>query len=272
MAMTKQLISPKELKKILNNNNLKILDSRWFLNESQKGLKDFKKSHIPNAIFFDIEKNSNQQIELPHMIPKKNQFEKYLNKNGIYSKNLIVIYDQSGFFSSARVWFMLRYFGFKNVKILEQGFQGWLNKNYPVTKLIKQHEKKKNKIIEKKELIKDKEFISKNLRKDNLLIIDARSEKRFLGLEKEKRPNLYSGNIPGSINIPYTSLSKNGKFLKKNNLMKIFKKSMNLDKKKNIVCTCGSGITACNIILALDILGFNNYNLYDGSWAEWGKK
>ena len=110
------------------------------------------------------------------------------------------------------------------------------------------------------------------MRKDNLLIIDARSEKRFLGLEKEKRPNLYSGNIPGSINIPYTSLSKNGKFLKKNNLLKIFKKSMNLDKKKNIVCTCGSGITACNIILALDILGFNNYNLYDGSWAEWGKK
>ena len=83
-----------------------------------------------------------------------------------------------------------------------------------------------------------------------------------MGLEKEKRPNLYSGNIPGSINIPYTSLSKNGKFLKKNNLKKIFRKSMNLDKKKNIVCTCGSGITACNIILALDILGFNNYNLY----------
>ena len=84
------------------------------------------------------------------MIPKKNQFEKYLNKNGIDSKNLIVIYDQSGFFSSARVWFMFRYFGFKNVKIVEQGFQGWLNQNYPVTKLIKQPEKKKTKLLKKK--------------------------------------------------------------------------------------------------------------------------
>ena len=272
MVMINPLISSIKLKKIMDDNNLKILDSRWFLDDNQKGLKDFKKSHIPNAIFFDIDKNSNKLIKIPHMIPKKSQFEKYLNENGISSKNLIVIYDQCGFFSSARVWFMLKYFGFENVKILEQGFQGWLKNNFPVTNVVKHPLKKKNNIVEKKALVKNKEFISKNLLNDNLLILDARSKERFLGIEREKRPNLNSGNIPGSINIPYTSLSKNGKFLKKHNLRKIFKKIMNFDKKKNIICTCGSGITACNIILALDILGFKNYNLYDGSWAEWGRK
>ena len=271
MAMTKQLISPKELKKILNNNNLKILDSRWFLNESQKGLKDFKKSHIPNAIFFDIDKNSNKKKKLPHMFPGKLQFENFLNKNGITQNSLIIIYDQEGFFSSSRVWFMLKYFGFDNTKILEKGFKGWLKNGYPTSNLVKKVTRVKNKISENKELIKDKKFISKNLKNNDLLILDARSKNRFLGKEKETRPNLYSGNIPGSINVPYTSLSKNGEFLNYEDLKKIFNKKM-LSKKKNIICTCGSGITACNIILALEILGFKNYKLYDGSWAEWGKK
>ena len=130
------------------------------------------------------------------------------------SKNLIVIYDQCGFFSSARVWFMLRYFGFENVKILEQGFQGWLKNNFPVTNVVKHPFKKKNNIVEKKALVKNKEFISKNLLNDNLLILDARSKNDSWDLKK-KKTKLIFWKYSGSINIPYTSLSKNGKFLKK---------------------------------------------------------
>ena len=104
-----------------------------------------------------------------------------------------------------------------------------------------------------------------------MIVIDARSNKRFLGIEKEPRKNLKSGNIPGSINIPYSTLSKNGMFLNYKDLAKVFSNLNNL-KQQEIICTCGSGITACNLIFALDILGYNNVKLYDGSWAEWGKK
>ena len=197
-------------------------------------------------------------------------FEKFVNNNGI-SKNQIVIYDQVGFFCSSRVWFMFKYFGYENTKILEEGL-GWVKREYETSKLIKKLKKKiKIKISEKKKLIITKKSIIKNLKNNSLTILDARSKERFLGLIKEPRGNIKSGNIPGSINIPYTELSKNGKFLKKNELKKIFNKNKNFSSKK-VVCTCGSGITACNIILALEILGFKNFTLYDGSWSEWGKK
>ena len=269
--MKKNIISARDLKKILNKKDLTVLDSRWFLKEPLRGGKEFKKSHIPNAIFFDIEKNSDQNNKLPHMIPKKSFFEKYVNENGISKKKLIVIYDQVGFFCSARVWFIFKYFGFENTKILEQGYDGWLKHNYLTTKLIIKKKKTKSTINEKKNLIIKKKNIVKGLKNNDLVIFDARSKNRFLGLEREPRANLNPGNINGSFNIPYTNLSKEGKFLEKEKLEKIFNKSINL-KKKKIVCTCGSGITACNIFFALEILGFKNLTLYDGSWAEWGKK
>ena len=142
--MTKKTISPEDLKKLLGDNNLTILDSRWFLNESNRGYKEFKGSHIPNAIFFDINKNSDKTSDIPHMFPKKIFFEKFVNNNGISKKNQIVIYDQVGFFCSSRVWFMFKYFGYENTKILEEGFEGWVKREYETSKLIKKP-KKKNK-------------------------------------------------------------------------------------------------------------------------------
>ena len=268
--MTENIINAKVLKNMLGRKNLKILDSRWFLDNPKKGSREFEKSHIPNAIFFDIEKNSDRNNDLPHMFPKKLQFEKYVNENGIKKNDLIIIYDQVGFFCSARVWFMFKYFGFKNIRILEKGFNGWIKSKYQTTCNVKKMDPINSVVTEKKKFIINKKKIYENLKKNNLVILDARSEKRFLGTESEPRPNLDSGCIPGSINIPYTKLSKNGKFLSKNRLLKIFDKKIHIEKK--IVCTCGSGITACNIIFALEILGLKNFTLYDGSWAEWGRK
>ena len=268
---TNNLVSALELKEKLNNQKIKILDARWFLEDSDRGKKEYEKLHIPKAIFFDINKLSDTTSDLPHMLPKKEIFKKYLDKNGISEKNEIIVYDQIGFFSSARVWFTFKYFGFNEVKILNGGFSMWGKKNYPTENKIYINEITNNKIKENKNLLENKAFIKNNIKNKNVIVIDARSEKRFLGIEKEPRKNLQSGNIPGSINIPYSSLSKNGKLLDYKDLNKVFSNLKNL-KLQKIICSCGSGITACNLIFALDILGYNNVKLYDGSWAEWGKK
>jgi len=274
MVMNKEnnhLISAIELKKKLNNKKVKILDARWFLEDSQKGRRLYDKQHIPQAIFFDINNLSDKTSDLPHMLPKKEIFKKYLDENGISKEDEIIVYDQIGFFSSARVWFTFKYFSFNKVKILNEGFLMWQKKNYPTENTIHKKKTINNKLTENKDLLENKAFIKKNIKNKNILIIDARSRKRFLGIEKEPRKNLKSGNIPGSINIPYSLLSKNGKFLNYKDLSKVFNTELSL-KKQKIICSCGSGITACNLIFALNILGYNNVKLYDGSWAEWGKK
>ncbi len=122
-------------------------------------------------------------------------------------------------------------------------------------------------------IVVDKEYVKKKIKDKKTLIIDARSRNRFLGLEEEPRKNLKRGNIPSSVNIPFTSLvDKNGKFLGKSVLKKKFEKKVNFSLTNEIICTCGSGVTACNVIFALNLLGVKNLKLYDGSWAQWGKK
>ncbi|PPR42986.1 MAG: 3-mercaptopyruvate sulfurtransferase [Alphaproteobacteria bacterium MarineAlpha8_Bin1] len=271
------IIDPEQLKVELKSKFIKIIDCRWFLQKNKNGFEEFKKSHIPNAIHFDLEKISNSKINIPHMMPTSIEFRKFLTRNNISKKNEIVIYDQSGFFCSARVWFTFKCFNFKKVRILDGGFNLWIENNFPVDKIIKKSKKgnydlkdlkKNNKMI-----ISFKDLKQKILTNRKITIFDARSQKRFKGLEPEPRKDLKSGNIPGSINFPYNEISSdNGKILSTDKLKSIFNRKKILKKNDEIICTCGSGITACNIILALDILGYKKLKLYDGSWAEWGRK
>jgi thiosulfate/3-mercaptopyruvate sulfurtransferase len=270
----KKIISPTKLNKIINNDRLKIIDCRWYINDKKKGREEYNKGHIPNAIYFDIEKNSDLNNLFPHMLPKKEKFLSFLKKNGISIDDEIVIYDQTGFFCSSRVWFTFTYYNFKNIKILNGGIKYWNDHNYEVSKQKKTTSiKKKIKLKEKKSMVANLEYIKRKTKDKKTLIIDARPRNRFLGLKEEPRKNLKKGNIPGSINIPFTSLvDKKGRFLSKSVLKKKFEKKINFSFIKRIICTCGSGITACNIIFGLNLLGVQNIKLYDGSWAEWGKK
>tara|TARA_Y100000589_G_scaffold331702_1_gene386468 strand:- start:1047 stop:1886 length:840 start_codon:yes stop_codon:yes gene_type:complete len=271
------IIEPEDLNKKLKSKSIKIIDCRWFLEKNKNGFDEFKKSHITNSIHFDLEKISNTKINIPHMMPTLTEFKKFLIKNDISKNSDVVIYDQIGFFCSARVWFTFKYFNFKKVRILNGGFNLWKEKNLPVDKIIKESKKgnydlkdlKKNKNM----IISFKDLKEKILKNHKITIFDARSQKRFFGLESEPRKDLKSGNISGSINLPYKEISSvNGKILSTDELKKIINKKKSLKKNDEIICTCGSGITACNIILVLDILGYKKLKLYDGSWAEWGKK
>ena len=208
------------------------------------------------------------------MLPKKEKFISFLKNNGITPDNDIVIYDQIGFFCSSRVWFTFSYYNFKSIKILNGGIKYWNENNFVLSKKKKTSQKKqKIELIEKKMMVVNQEYVKKKINDKKTLIIDARPKKRFLGLEEEPRKNLKKGNIPGSINIPFTTLvDKKGRFLSKSILKKKFERHVNFSLIKEIICTCGSGVTACNIIFGLNLLGIQNLKLYDGSWAQWGKK
>ena len=267
------VVEPKELLKNIDNELLRIIDCRWFVDDPNRGKNEYKKNHIPNAIFFDIESISDHNVLLPHMMPSNQKFLNFLRNEGISKKNKVIIYDQNGFFCSARVWFTFFLFGFTKISILNGGFKLWQNMKY-----ITSNKKKKNfttqtyNIKKKENLIVDKQYVKKNLNNEKILIIDARSKKRFMGLVPEPRDDLKRGNIKNSINIPYTELvEKNGKILNPNKLKRLLEKKINFSKIKEVICSCGSGITACNIIFALKILGEKKVKLYDGSWAEWGK-
>lgn len=271
----KFIINPSNLTCKLSNNNLRLIDCRWYLENIRKGKEEYLKNHIPGAIFFDIEKISDNSKEIPHMIPETNKFSKYLNTNNIEKKNSIVIYDQNGFFCSARVWFIFKLFGFKDVRILNGGYRLWIENKLKTTCDFKKNKKNETKVDIKKnrKMIASKKYLEKNLEKKQKLIIDARPEKRFLGIVAEPRKNLKKGKIKGSINIPFnTFVNENGEFKNLEYIKEFLDKKINFLNVREIVCSCGSGITACNIILALNLIGFNNIKLYDGSWAEWGKK
>ncbi len=272
-SLNKYVISPNNLSK-KNNANSKIIDCRWYLKDKKRGQREFIKSHIRDAIFFDINKLSSN-LELPHMLPSGEDFIKFLNKNGLNYTNEIIIYDQVGFFCSSRVWFTFKYFGFKNIKILNGGFKEWKVQNFPVTKSITKN-KRSNIYLKKK--IKNC-LINQNqirtlmrLEKQAFKIIDARPRDRFLGIKEEPRKNLRKGNISSSINIPFTEIvKKNGRIKNTNELRLLFNEKI-IKKQETIICYCGSGVTACNLIFALNIIGLFNTKLYDGSWAEWGRK
>ena len=277
MAMNefnKNIISPFKLNKIINNDQLRIIDCRWYINDKKKGKQEYIKEHIPGAIYFDLEENSDLNNPIPHMLPKKEKFLSFLENNGVTKDHEVVIYDQVGFFCSSRVWFNFAYYDFRNIKILNGGIKYWKENNFVVSNQEKtSFAKKKIQVIEKKMMVVNQKYIKKIINDKKTLIIDARPKNRFLGLEDEPRKNLKKGNIPGSINIPFTTLvDKKGRFLNKSILKKKLEKQVNFSLIKEIICTCGSGVTACNVIFGLNLLGVQNLKLYDGSWAEWGKK
>ena len=272
--ISKFVINCEDLFSLKNSSNIRIIDCRWYLNKPHRGRLDYKNSHIENAIYFDIEKLSDNSIDLPHMFPSSEQIQNFIMSNGININNDIIIYDQIGFFCSGRVWFIFKVFGFKKIRILNGGFSEWTKNNLPVTNKIKKTGKsnficnsfESKRIVNKTELEK---IIVKN--DCNIKVIDARPQNRFMGIEKEPRPNLKKGRIKNSINIPFEVITENMLIKNFDELKHLIFNQKKIKKKNIIVCYCGSGVTACNIIFVLTLLGIKEVKLYDGSWAEWGK-
>ena len=254
---------------------VKIIDCSWHMPQTKRiGLNEYKKQHIPNAIFFDLDDNSKKDTNLPHMLVDKNQWNEIVSKMGIKKEDEIVVYDNSDVVSSCRCWFNFIYFGHdpKLIHVLNGGLDKWIKENKRITNQTTNLKISQYKGSEKKELVKDKEFIDQNIKKQIFKVIDARSKERFEGKVSEPRKGLRSGKIENSFCIPfYQCLNEDKTFKKKKELINVFKTCLKNLNEKNIVFSCGSGVTACVLALAYSLIN-DKYHpcIYDGSWAEYG--
>ncbi len=259
-----------------NLNNVKIIDCSWHMPQTKRvGFEEYKKVHIPNAVFFDLDKNSKKNTSLPHMLVEKADWEKIVSKMGIQNDDKIILYDNSDVISSCRCWFNFIYFGHKSemVHVLNGGLKKWIKEKRKITKNLKNIEISEYKGSENKELIKNIKMIDQNIDTQEFKIIDARSRERFEGKIPEPREGLRSGNIKNSLCLPFNECLNDDKtFKNKNDLQMIFNAYTKNNQETEIVFSCGSGVTACVLALAYSLIN-DKYRpcIYDGSWAEYGK-
>jgi thiosulfate/3-mercaptopyruvate sulfurtransferase len=259
-----------------NINNVKIIDSSWHMpNVKRNGYKEYLETHIENAIFFDLDKNSDQMTDLPHMLTTSSDWEKIVSKMGISKDDEIVVYDNSDVLSSCRCWYNFIYFGHndKLIHVLNGGLKKWKSENKPTTNIISKFNTTKYTAFERKNLVKNKKEINKNINSEKFKVIDARSRERFEGKVAEPRKGLRSGSIPKSTCLPFGDLINNDNtFKNENEILNVFKNILGEEITTNIVFSCGSGVTASVLALAYSLIN-NKYmpTIYDGSWAEYGK-
>ncbi|WNH10150.1 sulfurtransferase [Thalassobellus suaedae] len=231
---------------------------------------DASTKQIPKARLFDIKKKfSDVSNPFPSAFPSAEQFQKSVRELGINSDSAIVVYDDKGIYSSARVWWLFKAFGYTNVAVLNGGFPAWLKADYE-TESMKLYEGAEGDFVvnhkpETMKFFEDVKIASKN---NTHTIIDARSAGRFNCAEPEPREGLRMGTIPNSVNLPFTNLLEDGVLKPKEDLEKAFQELAIKDEP--IIFSCGSGITACVLALGAEISDYKNISVYDGSWTEWG--
>ena len=267
------LVTPEWLEN--NFDKVKIIDCSWHMPQTNRnGFEEYKKQHIQNSIFFDLDKNSEQNTDLPHMLTDLNSWENIVSDMGIKNDDQIVVYDNSDVISSCRCWYNFIYFGHNPnlVHVLDGGLKKWVEQKKDTTSSLTKIIKSNYKAIEKKELVKNKLEINKNILKKEFDVIDARNKERFEGKVSESRKGLKSGSIENSFCLPFSELINNDKtFLPKDKILEKFQ-STKCNLNKNLVFSCGSGVTASVLALAYSLIE-NKYmpTIYDGSWSEYGK-
>ena len=266
------LVSVDWLSENLDDKNLIILNGTIPKVTAKKELEEQENCQIKGSIFFDIKNQfSDTKAEFPNTVLNAEKFEQQAQELGINQESCIVVYDEYGIYSSARVWWLLKLMGFENVAVLDGGFPMWKQKKYPTEIKQERNITKGNfKANYQSELFKDYNQVLNNISEEEFLVADARSKGRFLAQAPEPRKEVRGGRIPKSVNLPYSELLEKSSLKSKNELQSIFKEINPRNKK--MIFSCGSGITACVLALAAEISENKNYAVYDGSWTEWGSK
>ncbi|HTV06428.1 MAG TPA: 3-mercaptopyruvate sulfurtransferase [Acidobacteriaceae bacterium] len=227
----------------------------------------YLEQHIPGAVFFDIDGLSDRSTTLPHMLPSEEEFARSMSAMGVSGDATIVVYEQDGVFSAPRAWWMLRVFGAQDVRLLNGGLRAWIESGLPtesgpITRLASTFHTKLD-----HSCVADFAGIQSAIRAREQ-ILDARSAGRFAGTALEPRPGISSGHMPGSISLPFTELTEDGRLRPLEELRTLFQ-SKGVDVNRPVTTTCGSGVTAAVLALGLEIAGAKQVRLYDGSWAEY---
>jgi thiosulfate/3-mercaptopyruvate sulfurtransferase len=258
-----------------NLDKVRVIDCSWHMSQTKRdGFEEYQKKHIENAIFFDLDKNSKIDTDLPHMLTDIKSWEKIISNMGIKNEDQIIIYDNSDVISSCRCWYNFIYFGHNPslVHVLDGGLKKWINEKKPTVSNITKTISSDYIAIEKKKLVKNKKQIDGNITGNKFKVIDARSKERFQGKVPEPRKALRGGSIKNSFCLPFSELiNKNHTFISKDKILEKFK-LIKCELDVNIVFTCGSGVTASVLALAYSLINIKYMPIiYDGSWSEYGK-
>ncbi|MFD1913224.1 3-mercaptopyruvate sulfurtransferase [Halodurantibacterium flavum] len=267
----KTLVSTDWLAAHLRDPDLRILDASWYLPDAgRNGREEYEAAHIPGARFFDIDEISDLRSPLPHTVPPVEKFMSRMRAMGVGDGHQVVVYDGAGLFSAARVWWLFRLMGKRDIAVLDGGLPKWRAGGHPVEDLPPVIRDRHMTVSRQSQLIKDVTQVAAASKLGDHEIIDARSPARFRGEVPEPRPGLRAGHIPGSRNVHYaTLLNEDGTMKPPAELRGVFE-GAGVDLTKPAITSCGSGVTAAILSLALERIGHRDHSLYDGSWAEWG--
>ncbi len=268
------LISTAELENICGNTkqDIVIVDCRFSLADTNEGRRAYQQSHIPDAVYAHLDDDLSGEI-IPgqtgrHPLPTIEKLEQLCSNWGINSTTQVVAYDDKGGGIAARLWWMLRWLGHENVAVLDGGWPKWVAENRPVDANIPTPQKTDFKADIQQNKWVDKEFVENNQSNPKYLLVDSRTNARYLGEEEPIDP--IAGHIKSAINAPFPeNLDENGKFKSKEVLKKRFEELLGDLKPENTTFYCGSGVTACHNLLAMEHAGLSGAKLYPGSWSEW---
>ena len=267
------LVSTQWLEEHLNAPDVRILDASWHLpTAGRDAYAEYKQTHIPGAVFFDIDDICDEASPLPHMLPHPVKFSSRMRKLGLGDGSRFVVYDTEGLFSAARVWWMLRAMGHEDVVVLDGGLPKWVAEGRKTDDLPLPPRERHFTVRYHSALVRDQAAVAEALKTGKEQVVDARPPARFRGEAPEPRPGVRSGHIPGSTNLHWaTLLGPDGALLQAPELEARFA-AQGIDTKKPVVATCGSGVSAAIIALAMARLGHVRTPVYDGAWAEWGAR
>lgn len=269
------LVSAKWLLENYTRSNVKLLDASMdativFPDAWKSGPEEFVEAHIPGAQFFNIDATSDTSSGLPHTLPSPQGFESVMRSLGINQGDHVVVYDNSMLRSAARGWWMLRVMGHTHVSVLDGGFEAWKSAGGPIEAGARTPEAGNFVSNFCPALFRNKSDMLENITTPSAQIVDARGAPRFAGEVQEPRPGLASGHIPGAKNVPFSTLYEPNGMLKPTEDLSALFEAANVNAAAAINTSCGSGVTACNLALALFELGNTEVAVYDGSWVEWG--
>ncbi|MEL6595511.1 MAG: 3-mercaptopyruvate sulfurtransferase [Pseudomonadota bacterium] len=267
----RMLVSTDWLEAHLRDPDLRILDASWYLPDAGRDSRaEYDAAHIPGARFFDIEEISDHRSDMPHMAPSTEKFISRMRAMGVGDGHQVVIYDGAGLFSAARVWWLFKLMGKNDVAVLDGGLPKWQAEGREVEDLPPLVRDRHMTVSRQNHLVKDVTQVASASKLGDYSIIDARAADRFRGDAPEPREGLRAGHIPNSRNVPFkTLLDADGTMKTPAKLKAIFEEA-GVDLSKPAITSCGSGVTAAVLSLALERIGKTDHALYDGSWAEWG--
>ncbi len=268
---TQFLVSTDWLAEHIAAPDLVVVDGSWYLPQMERDARaEYLEHHIPGAVFFDIDEIADIDAGLPHMLPRPEKFSSRMRKMGIGDGQRIVVYDGMGLFSAARVWWTFRVMGVADVAVLEGGLPKWMAEGRrvesgPVERTARHFTARLD-----NGAVRDAADVLRSLGNGYETVVDARSAGRFAGTEPEPREGLRGGHMPGSLNLPWDGLVTAEGVLKGDDELKAAFEAIGIDRRKPVVASCGSGVTAATLVLALQVLGHRQTAIYDGSWTEWG--